>query len=87
MSAQIPPALIDELMDRYVEWREACVALTCAYERWASVPVSERVLAFAAYGAALDWEEQASAVYANRINRIVRDSVGARGLATAVTTA
>ena len=66
------PELYDDLMDMYVEWREACVVLRQAYERWSSVRVAERMHAFAAYGAALDWEEQASAVYEDRLNRVAR---------------
>jgi hypothetical protein len=73
VKTQIRPQLIDDLMDMYVEWREACVALRTAYERWSSVRVAERRLAFAAYQAALDWEEQASAIYADRLNQVVRE--------------
>ena len=77
MKTQIRPQLIDDLMDMYVEWREACVALRTAYERWSSVRVAERRLAFAAYQAALDWEEQASAVYEDRLNQVARELPGA----------
>jgi hypothetical protein len=73
MSTHIPPELIDELMDVYVEWREECVALRETYERWADEPVSERKLAFAAYLAALEREEHASAVYADRLHEIERE--------------
>ena len=72
MKSNIKPELIDELMDMYVDWRESCIALRKAYERWSSVRVAERELAFAAYGAALDWEEQASAVYADRVDQVAR---------------
>lgn len=65
-------ALIDELMDRYVEWREQCVTLKGAYEHWLSRPTSERRLAFEAYKAALDLEEHASLVYEDRIRRFQR---------------
>jgi hypothetical protein len=72
MTTQIQPDLIDDLMEIYVEWREECVRLGEAYERWLGAPVTERSLAFAAYRAALDGEEQASAVYADRVDRIER---------------
>jgi hypothetical protein len=72
MNSKVSPELIDELMDMYVGWREACIALRNAYERWSSVRVAERELAFAAYRAALDWEEQASAVYEDRVNQVSR---------------
>jgi hypothetical protein len=73
LNAHVKRELIDDLVDMYVDWREACVGLRKAYERWSSMRVAERELAFAAYGAALDWEEQASAVYADRINLVVRE--------------
>jgi hypothetical protein len=65
---RIAPDVIDRLMEMYVDWREECVWLRDAYERWLSVPIEERDLAFAAYRAALDREEQASAVYAKQLN-------------------
>jgi hypothetical protein len=70
---RIRPEVIDDLMEIYVDWREECLGLTTAYERWSSVPFRERDLAFAAYQAALDREEQASAVYADRLVRIKRE--------------
>jgi hypothetical protein len=73
LKTNVKPELIDDLMDMYVDWREACIALRKAYERWSSVRVAERKIAFAAYGAALDWEEQASAVYADRIDQVLRE--------------
>jgi hypothetical protein len=69
MSTQIPPKQIDDLIDVYVDWREACLALNDAYERWSSVRVAERESAFAEYRAALNCEEEASAAYADRLNR------------------
>jgi hypothetical protein len=74
--SKVRSELIDELMDMYVEWREACIALRVAYEHWSSVRVAERKLAFATYEAALDWEEQASAIYADRINQVARELPG-----------
>jgi hypothetical protein len=75
VNTQIRPELIDELMEMYVEWREECLGLRTAYQRWLSVPVGERDLAFAAYRAALDREEQASAVYAEHTDRVAREAV------------
>jgi hypothetical protein len=49
-----------------------------AYEHWSSVRTAERASAYAAYRAALDWEEQASAVYADRVNHVVRELPGVR---------
>jgi hypothetical protein len=80
VKTRIRPELIDELMEMYVDWREECLGLRTAYERWLSVPVGERDLAFAAYRAALDREERASAVYADHIDRITREPVVAKRL-------
>jgi hypothetical protein len=73
MASRVRRELIDDLMEAYVSWREECAALVQAYERWASVPPTERDLAFAAYTAALDREQQATAVYSNRIERVERE--------------
>jgi hypothetical protein len=70
--------LIDELMDRYVDWREQCIAVDSAYERWSHGPTAERGLAFAGYRAALDLEEHASLVYADRVNRFEHAAQAAR---------
>jgi hypothetical protein len=70
---QIPRQVIDEVMDVYVEWRDACIALRSAYERWSSVRVAERELPFASYRAALDWEERASAIYADRVEQVAEE--------------
>ena len=66
---QIRAELIDEVMDRYLDWREQCVALRKAYERWSNRTVSDQRWAFEAYRAALDLEEHASYVYADWLNR------------------
>jgi hypothetical protein len=73
MAAPVRPELIDELIDSYVEWREECLFLEDAYDLWASGSAEDRTLAFAAYRAALDREQQASSVYAARCNRIERE--------------
>src|SRR3954451_25012155 len=72
MTSQLRRELIDHLMDAYVDWREECITLGNAYERWLTVAVAERSLAFAAYRAALDREQQASSVYADRFEIVTR---------------
>ena len=52
-----------EAIERYVDWLDACVKVTRAYERWSSAPARESVVAFAAYCAALDHEESAASRY------------------------
>lgn len=54
----------DALIDRYVDWREECVAVQLAYEGWRKASKDDRAAAFAAYSAALDREERASDAYA-----------------------
>jgi hypothetical protein len=73
VTTQAQPELIDVMMEVYVEWREECIALRNAYERWSSVRVAERELAFAAYRAALDREDRASAVYADLVRSVERE--------------
>src|SRR4051812_1939555 len=65
--------LVDEAMDAYVDWREACVAVSDAYQRWAQAPSEGAGLAFGGYRAALDREERASRVYASRVTQIATD--------------
>jgi hypothetical protein len=72
MSTQVRSQLVDVMMDVYVDWREECLALTKAYERWSSERVAERDLAFAAYRAALDREDRASAVYEDLVKSVER---------------
>jgi uncharacterized protein YndB with AHSA1/START domain len=72
MTPPIRPELIDDLIDAYVHWREECLALTRAYQRWSRGTDADRSLAFAAYRAALDREQQASFVCADRSGRVQR---------------
>jgi hypothetical protein len=62
--------LVDEAIERYVDWREACAAVRHAYEQWVRAPKHERPLSFAAYRAALDQEEAAATLYGAVVNRI-----------------
>jgi hypothetical protein len=65
-------ALIDEAMDRYVEWREECAAVYDAYAYWTNAPMEETDLPFAAYSAALDREQSAATVYGRALERLKR---------------
>jgi hypothetical protein len=78
MYAETQPEVTDRLMDMYVEWREECIVLWEAYERWKAVPPAETALAFAAYRAALDREEWAAHVYADLVGRIMPSRAGKR---------
>ena len=72
MSAVARTALVDEAIDAYVDWQEECLFVWDAYCRWAGAPQADATLAFAAYAAALDREERASAFYAGRISRLAQ---------------
>jgi hypothetical protein len=65
-------ALIDEAMDRYVEWREECLAVGRAYASWLNALPDEGELPFAAYRAALDREQSAAVVYRGALGRLER---------------
>ena len=64
---------IDDLMDCYVAWREACYAVDLAYQRWAEATPDESGSFYSGYVAALDREEQASLIYADHISRFTPD--------------
>ena len=64
--------LIDQMIERYVSWREECAALDTAYENWSRAGREDRNLAYSAYTAALDREEQAAAIYQSLAERIPR---------------
>ena len=76
------PALVDQVLATYVEWRETTDAVADTYGRWSAAPTSEQALRFAAYIAALDQEQTAAAVYAGSISELERrlpDSDSDRG--------
>jgi hypothetical protein len=54
---------VDELIDDYVNWREACAAVAASYEEWTCSDRPDKKLAFSVYVAALDREEQAAIAY------------------------
>ena len=64
MSTTIDQHLPDDAMDAYVEWRELCIAVQEAYDRWTHAPRSEAAGAFLDYTIALDREEHSSLEYA-----------------------
>ena len=70
MNTSIDNWLVDEAADAYVDWREECLAVWDAYRRWTGAPTVDARLAFAAYKAALEIEEQACAFYASVIGRV-----------------
>lgn len=67
----IDERLLDEAIDRYVDWREECYLVQDAYERWTHASGVDAALAFAEYQAALDREGQIAAVYRDLMARVV----------------
>jgi len=61
---------MDEAVDAYVEWREECATVRDAYERWGRAMAGDCGSAFAAYWAAVDREERAADIYAERMGRL-----------------
>jgi hypothetical protein len=64
--------LVDEVIDRYVAWREECETVRAGYEAWCSGAEEERTIRFAVYNMALDREEWAARLYAKSTQRLGR---------------
>ena len=69
MSTMISADVLDEMMDAYCEWREFCVAVQDAYDRWVRAPGSQAAAAFQEYRRFLDLEERVSLEYAALVRR------------------
>jgi hypothetical protein len=59
--------LLDRMIERYVDRREASVAVHDAYANWCGAPIAQRSRSFLAYRAALDREESAATRYGSVI--------------------
>jgi hypothetical protein len=70
LGTEICTDIVDELLALYCDWREESAGVQAAYERFSSAPASDRVLAFAAYIAALDREGSAAQAYEAQISEI-----------------
>jgi hypothetical protein len=64
--------LVDEMLDRYVEWREDATAVAECYRRWSGAPAREEAWRFSVYMAALEQEESAADTYAAVIAELDR---------------
>jgi hypothetical protein len=60
LAAERVLALVDDFVDSWACWRDACDDVRSAYARWGNCDKSERGLAFASYRAALDREDHAA---------------------------
>ena len=54
------PDPMDEFLESWVCWREACEDVRSAYTYWGTCAMPQRCIAFANYRAALDREEHAA---------------------------
>ena len=62
--------LVDRLIDAYVNWREACLRVSDAYDSWTGETGPGGTSAFGSYMAALEQEERAAEVYAGLVRRV-----------------
>jgi hypothetical protein len=62
--------LVDEFVESYVCWREACDDVRSAYAGWGKREAPARDLGFGGYRAALDREEQAARVHSDWAERL-----------------
>jgi hypothetical protein len=65
-------AMVDEFVESYVSWREACENVRAAYERWGTSTPPQRTLAFGWYREALDREERAARVHSRLAEQLGR---------------
>ena len=61
---------VDEAIEAYVDWQEERAEVWDAYTRWGAADSDNAGFAFTAYRAALDREEHASRVYAERMAQV-----------------
>jgi hypothetical protein len=69
-TAQRDKQLVDEAIEAYVAWREACIWLNDAYLAWLRRRGSNADVTFGGYTAALDHEERTAACYARVLERV-----------------
>jgi hypothetical protein len=68
----VVPALVDEMLACYVDWRERAAAVADAYSRWSGGRSAEEAARFAAYRAALDLEQAAAIDYGSVVTDLRR---------------
>ena len=61
---------VDDMMDDYVSWRDACAAVAVSYQNWKCSNRPDEKLAFSVYVAALDREEQAATAYQRAVAQV-----------------
>jgi hypothetical protein len=63
-------SIVDEFIDSYVFWREACEEVRAAYKRWDSCKPPDRTLGFNLYRAALNREGYAARIHSHRVEQL-----------------
>jgi hypothetical protein len=61
---------LDDLVDDYVSWREACAVASAAYDNWNCASREDQRLAFSEFVTALDREEEAAMLYQRTVERL-----------------
>lgn len=62
--------LVDEMLDRYAEWREDAYGVTEAYARWCGATGRDEEWRFFVYMAALELEEGSANTYAAVVTQL-----------------
>jgi hypothetical protein len=62
--------LVDEMLDRYAEWRDDAAGVHAAYIEWSGAPAYARAWRFSVYMAALEQEESSAKMYAAIIREL-----------------
>jgi hypothetical protein len=68
---------LDDMVDDYVSWREACAMVSAAYVHWSRAGRDDQKLAFSEYAAALNCEEEAATAYQRAVERVAASHVRA----------
>jgi hypothetical protein len=71
--------LVDQMLGRYVSWREHAAAVADAYRQWSAAPADEEPSRFSAYLGALDLEESSAKSYALLVADVERSLHRDRG--------
>jgi hypothetical protein len=71
--------LVDDVLERYLDWRQASRAVNHAYGVWQRVDREQRAEAYAEYCGALDAEERAAHEYRLLIDLVSADAATATG--------
>jgi hypothetical protein len=64
------PPHAEDCLESYAVWRESCETVTATYRWWGRCEAPQRSLAFDSYLAALDREEIAAQVHAEKVERL-----------------